>query len=119
MDELPDLDRLSVAEKDNLIRALFAQVAALTKRVETLTAKVAELEGRLALNSRNSIDAFGILTAFVGTLVHDGWRTYRDLACTHSLCNAHHLRSYAKSMIGLQPAILLMWFGGHRIYPSK
>lgn len=39
---------------------------------------------------RQAIDAFGILTEFVGTLVHDGWKTYRDLACTHALCNAHH-----------------------------
>jgi len=51
---LPDLDRLSHADKDGLIRALFAQVNCLTAQVETLTAKVAELEGRLALNSRNS-----------------------------------------------------------------
>jgi len=54
MDELPDLDRLSVAAKDELIRALFAQVKTLTAQVEVLTAKVAELEGRLAKNSRNS-----------------------------------------------------------------
>ena len=47
MDELPELSLLSHAEKDELIRALFAQVAA-------LTAKVAELEGRLSKNSRNS-----------------------------------------------------------------
>ena len=44
---MPDLDRLSVAEKDGLIRLLFA-------RVQELTGKVSELEGRLALNSRNS-----------------------------------------------------------------
>ena len=43
MDKLPDLERLSVADKDELIRALFAQVTA-------LTAKVAELEGRLSLS---------------------------------------------------------------------
>ncbi|MDP1610171.1 MAG: IS66 family transposase [Sulfuritalea sp.] len=54
MKELPDLDRLSHADKDELIRALFAQVQALTKQVETLTARVVELEGRLAKNSRNS-----------------------------------------------------------------
>lgn len=54
MNGLPDLDRLNHAEKDDLIRALFAQVQALTKQVEMLTAKVAELEGRLAQNSRNS-----------------------------------------------------------------
>jgi hypothetical protein len=46
MKSLPDLDRLSVAEKDDLIWSLFA-------RVQELTGKVAELEGRLALNSRN------------------------------------------------------------------
>ena len=46
MDALPDIDRLSVAEKDELICALFAQVVALSAHVETLTAKVAELEGR-------------------------------------------------------------------------
>lgn len=45
-----------------------------------------------AKRGRQAIDAFGILTVFVGTLVHDGWKTYRDLLCTHALCNAHHLR---------------------------
>jgi transposase len=54
MEELPDLDRLSVADKDDLIRALFAQVKALTAQEEALTAKVADLEERLAKNSRNS-----------------------------------------------------------------
>lgn len=54
MEELPDLARLSHAEKDDLIRALYAQVQALTKRVATLTAEVADLKGRLAKNSRNS-----------------------------------------------------------------
>jgi hypothetical protein len=47
MRSLPDLDRLRVAEKDDLIRSLFG-------RVQELTVKVAELEGRLAQNSRNS-----------------------------------------------------------------
>jgi transposase len=41
---------------------------------------------------KQAFDAFGLLTAFVGTLIHDGWKPYRDLACTHALCNAHHLR---------------------------
>jgi len=41
---------------------------------------------------KKAFDAFGILALFTGTLVHDGWRPYRDLACTHALCNAHHLR---------------------------
>lgn len=41
---------------------------------------------------KKAFDAFGILSGFLGTLVHDGWKPYRDLPCTHSLCNAHHLR---------------------------
>lgn len=41
---------------------------------------------------KQAFDAFGILSAFVGTLIHDGWKPYRDLKCTHGLCNAHHLR---------------------------
>jgi transposase len=51
---LPDLDRLSAAEKDDMIRALFAQVQALFSQVEFLSARVLELEGRLSLNSQNS-----------------------------------------------------------------
>src|ERR687895_1303747 len=41
---------------------------------------------------KKAFDAFGLLTSFVGTLIHDGWKPYRDLVCTHALCNAHHLR---------------------------
>jgi hypothetical protein len=51
---VPELDRIGHAEKDDLIRALFVQVQALTKQIEILTARVIELEGRLAKNSRNS-----------------------------------------------------------------
>ena len=47
MNELPDLTRLTGAEKDALIHELFAQVI-------TLTAKKIELEARLAMNSRKS-----------------------------------------------------------------
>jgi transposase len=36
---------------------------------------------------------FDILPYFRGTLVHDGWESYRGFKdCIHSLCNAHHLR---------------------------
>lgn len=45
-----------------------------------------------ANRGKQAFDAFGILTEFVGTLIHDGWKPYRDLACIHALCNAHHLR---------------------------
>ena len=42
MSQLPDLDHLSHAEKDALIRALWAQVQSLTKRVADLEARLAE-----------------------------------------------------------------------------
>ena len=47
MESLPDLNQLTAAEKDDLIRSLFA-------RVVELTEKVTELEGSRALNSHNS-----------------------------------------------------------------
>ncbi len=45
-----------------------------------------------AKRGRQAFDALGILPGFLGTLIHDGWRPYRELACQHGLCNAHHLR---------------------------
>ena len=47
MSTLPNLSHLSHAEKDDLIRALWAQVEILTGHVKALTARVAELEARL------------------------------------------------------------------------
>lgn len=41
---------------------------------------------------REAFDAFAILPNFLGTLIHDGWKPYRELRCKHGLCNAHHLR---------------------------
>jgi len=37
----------------------------------------------------NEID---ILPHFAGILCHDHWKSYYKYDCTHSLCNAHHLR---------------------------
>jgi transposase len=54
MDELPDLSRLNVVEKDELIRELCSWVRNLTAQATTLPTKVLELEARLAQNSRNS-----------------------------------------------------------------
>jgi transposase len=41
---------------------------------------------------KKAFDACGLLIAFAGTLIHDGWRPYRELACRHGLCHAHHPR---------------------------
>jgi len=60
MEALPDLDQLSVAQKDDLIRELWplrALVLKLSEQVAILTSKVAELEDRLAQNSRNPANA--------------------------------------------------------------
>ena len=50
MDELPDLSRLSHAQKDELIRMLFP----LIEEVRRLTVRVEELEARLRKDSHNS-----------------------------------------------------------------
>lgn len=39
-----------------------------------------------------AIEALGLLQEFQGVLVHDGLASYKALDCTHSLCNAHHIR---------------------------
>lgn len=41
-------------------------------------------------------DDIGVLPAFTGTAVHDGWRPYwHDQQCRHALCGAHLLRDLA------------------------
>jgi transposase len=45
-----------------------------------------------AKRGKAAFQALAILPHFLGTLIHDGWKPYRELACTHGLCNAHHLR---------------------------
>lgn len=58
------------------------------------TAATGELTWYGAHDKRGQLamDAMGILPVFQGVAVHDGWASYRDYACTHALCNAHHLR---------------------------
>ena len=48
--------------------------------------------GSHAKRGREAFDAFAILPHLLGTLIHDGWKHYRELLCKHGLCNIHHLR---------------------------
>ena len=41
---------------------------------------------------RAALDEMAVLPTFKGISVHDGWASYFKYACTHALCNAHHLR---------------------------
>jgi transposase len=46
-----------------------------------------------AKRGRAATDAIGILPAYAGVSVHDGWTPYRThTRCRHALCNIHHLR---------------------------
>lgn len=49
----------------------------------------------MACHAKRGQEAFqehNILTRFTGTLIYDGWKPYRALACSHGLCNVHHMR---------------------------
>ena len=48
--------------------------------------------GHHAKRGSQAFEALGLLAGVRGTLVHDGLAGYKQLDCTHSLCNAHHLR---------------------------
>lgn len=45
-----------------------------------------------AKRGTSAFEALGLLAGIKGVLVHDGLISYKGLDCTHSLCNAHHIR---------------------------
>ena len=46
-----------------------------------------------------AMDEIEILPKFKGVLCHDHWKAYYKYACSHSLCNAHHLRELEWSAV--------------------
>jgi transposase len=45
----------------------------------------------------DAMNEIGVLPRFHGTLCHDHWKPYYTYDCTHSLCNAHHLRELTRA----------------------
>ena len=44
-----------------------------------------------------AMDEIGVLSRFHSILSHDHWKAYYQYECTHSLCNAHHLRELERA----------------------
>lgn len=44
-----------------------------------------------------AMEEMGVLPRFKGILCHDHWKPYYRYDCSHSLCNAHHLRELERA----------------------
>ncbi len=51
-----------------------------------------KLRGTIAMESG------GVIPLYKGILCHDHWKPYYSYSCTHSLCNAHHLRELERAV---------------------
>jgi len=50
-----------------------------------------------AKRGTEAMNAINILPRYHGILCHDHWKPYYQYDCTHSLCNAHHLRELTRA----------------------
>lgn len=49
------------------------------------------------LRGTKAMESGGVIPLFKGILCHDHWKPYYSYSCTHSLCNAHHLRELERA----------------------
>lgn len=72
------------------------RIAGLTCWVHTACTRSLTLYQVHAKRGVQAFEALGVLPAFTGTAVHDGWKPYKTYtSAVHALCNAHHLRELA------------------------
>ncbi len=98
------LDKFEAIAKRNLIQSEIIHsdetgINVNKKRIWLHTASNAEWTYFFPHEKRGkeATDEIGILPTFKGTLCHDHWKPYYRYECTHSLCNAHHLRELERA----------------------
>jgi transposase len=51
-----------------------------------------------SLRGAGAMESGGVIPHFKGILCHDHWKPYYAYSCSHSLCNAHHLRELERAV---------------------